>query len=53
MLDVYKKFFGNELARLEPELVKLMPALGKSLNKDPKLAKKILANTAKTLRLSA
>jgi malate dehydrogenase (quinone) len=53
MLDVYRKFFAAELASLEPELKKLMPALGQSLNSDPKLAKKVLAETAKKLKLTA
>jgi malate dehydrogenase (quinone) len=53
MLDVYRRFFAADAAKCEPELQKLMPALGKKLNEDPKLAKKVLADTARVLKLSA
>jgi malate dehydrogenase (quinone) len=53
MLEVFRRFFAVDADRCEPELQRLMPALGKKLNEDSKLAKKILADTAKTLRLSA
>lgn len=53
MVDVFKRFFASELKALEPELQKLMPALGKPLNDDPKLARQMLSQTAKQLRLSA
>lgn len=53
MLDVYRKFFSAEAKQLDPLLRELMPALGKRLNDDPKLAKKILAQTSKALKLTA
>ncbi|MEY4740698.1 MAG: hypothetical protein RL402_223, partial [Actinomycetota bacterium] len=35
------------------DLTKFIPALGRPLNADPKLAKKLLADTAKVLKLKA
>ncbi len=53
MLDVMKRFYGAEYENYLPGLKKLMPALGRNLNGDAKLAKKVLADTAKTLKLKA
>jgi malate dehydrogenase (quinone) len=53
MLDVMKRFYGTEYEQYLPQLKKLMPALGVNLNADAKLAKKVLADTAKTLKLKA
>lgn len=53
MLDVLSKFFPKESTQWEKELKKLIPSFGKNLNQDPELAKRILASTAKTLKLKA
>jgi len=53
MVDVMKRFYGSEYENYAPQLKKLMPALGSDLNADAKLAKKVLADTAKTLGLKA
>lgn len=51
MLQVLKSSFKTEYPTWEPQLKNLMPELGLSLNADPKLAKKSLARTAKTLKI--
>jgi len=53
MLNVMKRFYGAEYENYLPQLKKLMPALGVDLNSDPKLSKKVLVDTAKTLKLKA
>ena len=53
MLDVIEKMFPEKVANWNKELTKVIPALGKSLNAHPKLAKKLLADTARTLKLKA
>jgi malate dehydrogenase (quinone) len=53
MLDVMKRFYGAEYEQHLPQLKKLMPALGVNLNDDAILAKAVLADTAKTLKLKA
>jgi malate dehydrogenase (quinone) len=53
MLEVMRHFYGADYEKLVPELKKLMPALGAELNADAKLANRVLADTAKTLRLRA
>jgi malate dehydrogenase (quinone) len=53
MLDVIEKMYPQEAASWRETLKKTIPALGKKLNADPKLAKKILADTAKVLELKA
>jgi malate dehydrogenase (quinone) len=53
MLDVIEKMYPQESASWREALKKTIPALGKKLNADPKLAKKILADTAKVLKLKA
>ena len=53
MLDVLKKFYPEQMDGWKPELSKLIPTYGKSLNSDPALAKKSLADTAKALKLKA
>ena len=52
MIDVLKKCFPNDIKRWEPELVKMIPSYGQRLSDDPIGAKKSLAATAKTLKLS-
>ena len=51
MLDVMKRCFSAEYPAWEKKLVKMIPTLGQSINADPRLAKKVLASTAKTLKL--
>ena len=51
MLQVLKTAFKGEYASWEPELRKLMPELGKSLNSDPTLAEQSLSRTGKILKL--
>ncbi len=53
MLEVLKKSFPNEFDSWQPKLKKLIPSLGVKLNENPKLARKVLADTAKTLKLRA
>lgn len=53
MLDVMQRFYPQRFADFEKPLSKLIPAYGKKLNSDPILAKKVLAATAKTLKLKA
>jgi malate dehydrogenase (quinone) len=53
MLDVIGKMYPESVAIWMKDLTKVIPALGKSLNADPKLAKKSLADTAKALKLKA
>jgi malate dehydrogenase (quinone) len=48
-----QRFYPETFARYEKSLTKLIPAYGKKLNSDPALAKKVLASTAKTLKLKA
>ena len=52
MIDVLKKCFPNDIKRWEPELVKMIPSYGQRLSDNPTGAKKSLAATAKTLKLS-
>lgn len=53
MLEVMAKSFPNEFPTWEKKLKKIIPSLGIELNQNPKLAKEILASTAKTLKLEA
>ncbi len=53
MLDVLERMYPQSATDWKKDLTQVIPALGKSLNADPKLAKKLLADTAKTLRLRA
>jgi malate dehydrogenase (quinone) len=53
MLDVIAKMYPEQSAAWHKELTSVIPGLGKKLNQDPKLAKKVLADTAKTLKLKA
>lgn len=52
MLEVLEKSFPNDFATWQKPLGKLIPSLGKRLNENPALAKKVLAETARTLRLN-
>jgi malate dehydrogenase (quinone) len=53
MLDVIEKMYPQESAGWFETLKKTIPGLGKKLNADPKLAKKVLADTAKALKLAS
>jgi malate dehydrogenase (quinone) len=53
MLDVIEKMYPQESAGWFETLKKTIPGLGKKLNADPKLAKKVLAYTAKALKLAS
>jgi malate dehydrogenase (quinone) len=53
MIEVLKKGFPSEFKAWEKELKKMIPHYGTELNKDAKLAKATLAETAKTLKLKA
>lgn len=53
MLDVMQRFYPDHFAQFEKPLTKLIPTYGKKLNSDAALAKKVLASTAKTLKLEA
>jgi malate dehydrogenase (quinone) len=52
MLEVLEKSFANDFAGWQKKLRKLIPSLGMKLNENPTLAKKVLADTAKTLKLN-
>jgi len=53
MLDVMLRMYGAEYKSFEPLLAEMIPSYGKNLNDSPTLAKKVLAATAKTLKLKA
>jgi malate dehydrogenase (quinone) len=52
MLDVLKRCFPKEYPAWEPELKKLIPTIGTSLNEDPERAAEVMAHTAEVLGLS-
>ena len=53
MLDVIEKMYSQDAEDWKKKLTSVVPSLGKKLNDDPKLAKKLLADTAKVLKLKA
>jgi malate dehydrogenase (quinone) len=53
MLEVMEKSFAKDYPRWQTKLKKMIPSLGVELNKNPRLAKDVLASTAKTLKLKA
>lgn len=53
MLEVLQKSFARQYPQWEKKLKKIIPSLGVELNADPKLAKQVLASTAKALKLEA
>ena len=53
MIEVLKKAYPTDFKAWEPKLRKMMPGYGVALNSDAKLAAKLLADTAKTLNLTA
>ena len=53
MLDVMQRMYSESYKSFEPALKEMIPGYGQQLNAKPALAKKILAQTAKTLKLKA
>jgi len=53
MLSLLEKCFPSKIEGWTPELKKMVPSYGLQLSADPKLAKKTLAATAKSLKLPA
>ena len=53
MLDVIEKMYPQDANGWSKTLKESIPGLGKGLNADPKLAKKVLAETARVLKLKA
>ncbi|MGV8880981.1 MAG: malate:quinone oxidoreductase [Rhodoglobus sp.] len=53
MLGLLEKCFPSKIEAWIPELKKMVPSYGMQLSADPKLAKKTLAATAKSLKLPA
>lgn len=53
MLDVMQRMFADRFASFEAVLKEMIPGYGQQLNSKPALAKRILAQTAKTLKLRA
>jgi malate dehydrogenase (quinone) len=53
MLDVIERMYPQESTGWSKTLKQTIPGLGKKLNADPKLAKKMLADTARVLKLKA
>lgn len=53
MLDVIDRMYPEQTATWRKQLTAVIPSLGKKLNSDPKLAKKLLADTALVLKLKA
>jgi malate dehydrogenase (quinone) len=53
MLDVIEKMYPQDAIGWSKTLKDSIPGLGKGLNSDPKLAKKVLADTARVLKLKA
>jgi malate dehydrogenase (quinone) len=52
MLEVLEKAFPERFESWQPKLKKMIPSLGQSINADKKLAEKVLAATAKVLKLN-
>ncbi len=52
MLEVIQKSFPDEYAIWQKKLRNLIPSLGEKLNENPALARKVLADTARTLKLN-
>lgn len=53
MLDVIGKMYPEQSTEWHKDLTSVIPGLGKKLNQDQKLAKKLLADTAEALKLKA
>jgi malate dehydrogenase (quinone) len=53
MLDVIGRMYPEQSTEWHKDLTSVIPGLGKKLNQDPKLAKKLLADTAEALKLKA
>ena len=53
MIDVMKKLYVEDFSEFELVLKQMIPSYGETLNSKPALAKKVLAETARTLKLKA
>ncbi len=53
MLEVMEHLYKEDFKNFAPALKEMIPSYGQELNPKPTLAKKILAQTAKTLKLRA
>jgi malate dehydrogenase (quinone) len=53
MLDVMKHLYADSFSSYTAKFKELMPGYDQQLNKNPKLAKEVLAQTAKVLKLKA
>ena len=53
MIEVIEKLYGNKFKSFEAILKSVIPSYGQTLNSKPALAKRVLAATAKTLKLKA
>ena len=53
MIDVMSKLYRDDFTEFELVLKQMIPGYGEKLNSKPTLAKKILADTAKVLKLKA
>ena len=53
MLEVMEHLYKQDFNNFAPALKEMIPSYGQNLNPKPALAKKILAQTAKTLKLKA
>jgi malate dehydrogenase (quinone) len=52
MLDVLSRCFPDRIAGWEPKITEMIPSYGKQISPEPRLAKKLLASTAKSLQIS-
>jgi malate dehydrogenase (quinone) len=52
MLDVLSRCFPDRIAEWEPKITAMIPSYGKQISPEPRLAKKLLASTAKSLQIS-
>lgn len=52
MLDLLERCFPDHIAGWEPTLREMVPSYGTTVSSDPKLAKKLLTTTAKTLAIA-
>jgi malate dehydrogenase (quinone) len=52
MLDVLARCFPDRIAEWEPKITAMIPSYGKQISPEPRLAKKLLASTAKSLQIS-
>jgi hypothetical protein len=53
MLDVMQRLYPDTFSQHQAAFTEMMPGYGQKLNEKPTVAKRILAQTAKTLKLKA